>query len=579
MNEPVSLVEIDREVCSLTFGVAPCPATGTPCYNTWRTCAATTAYAPTTQTLRFVKPRADLPMSWDAVPSLVSTSASPTELNVGDVDASSGPLGKRAQANITLQDHPTSDIQLDPYVSTRGGNPFARGTFWTRLKARWPYYKGRKIRILDGYIGQALSAMQRREFLIDAIDGPDSRGRVTIKAVDPLRILDDKTSQAPKQSQGELSAAITAVQTTLTVTGALLADYPVSGTLRIGSELMTYTGRTLSGGILTFTGITRGTDGSVAATHEIESRVQTCLRYTDVNAWEVAKGLIQAYAPSAYAFIDTAQWQAEADQWLDGFIVSGVVSEATGLNQLLAELCRDAQFFIWWDERQQKILLRALRPPEGVPAAWNDDANIIAGSQSLQYRPDERISQIWYYYQPRDLSKKLDDEANYRKVRIRIDAESESDREYDEVAVTKIFSRWVRTDAIVTAITTRLLNRYRDTPFYLTVSVDAKDNGVWTADIVDVTTRLITNADGLPLSQRYTIISAQETSPGSVVKYVLQSYSSGGGGGTGGGRYGYYMITSAPIFSAATDEQKLSGGWWAQSDGLMPDGTPGYEYQ
>jgi hypothetical protein len=572
MNEPVTLVEIDRDICSLTFGVSPCPATGTPCYNTWKTCAATSAYTPTTQTLRFSKPRADLPLSWDAVPSLVSTTASPTELNVGDVDASSGPLGKRAQASISLQDHPTSDIQLDPYLSARSGNPLARGTFWTRLKARWPYHKGRKLRILDGHIGQSLSAMQRREFLIDAIDGPDASGRVTIRAIDPLRLLDDKTSQAPKQSQGELSAAITASQTTIAVTGALLEDYSASGTLRIGSELMTYTGRTIASDIITFTGITRAADGTVAAAHEVQSRVQTCLRYTDINAWEVAKDLIQTYAAAAYAFIDLTQWQAEADQWLDGFIVSGVVSEPTGLNQLLAELCRDAQFFIWWDERQQKILLRALRPPEGAPVAWNDDANILAGSQSLQYRPNERISQIWYYYQPRDLSKKLDEESNYRKVRIRVDAESESQREYNEVAVEKIFSRWVRTDAIVTAITTRLLNRYRDTPFYLTLSVDAKDADVWTADIVDVTTRLITNADGLPLSQRYTIISAQETSPSSVVKYVLQSYSSGG-------RYGYYMAADAPTFAAATEAQKAAGGWFAGDDGLMPDASAGYEYQ
>ena len=571
MNEPVTLVEIDRDVCSLTFGVSPCPATGTKCYNTWATCAARSAFAVTTQTIRFAKPRADLPLSWDAIPSVTSTTASPTELNVGDVDASSGPLGKRAQATITFQDHPTSDAQLDPYVSSRSLNPFTHGTFWTKLKARWPYYKGRKIRILDGYIGQAPSAMVRREYLIDTIDGPDSNGRVSVRAVDPLRILDDKTSQAPKQSRGELAAAITNSQTTLTVSGAVLADYPASGTLRIGSELMTYNGRTESSGIITFTGLTRATDGSTAAAHAIETRVQTCLRYTAVNAWEVAKGLIETYAPAAYVYVDQTQWAAEAAQWLDGFIVSAVISEATGLNTLLAELCRDAQFFIWWDERQQKILLRAVRPPSEVPTQWNEDGNILAGSQSLQYRTDERISQIWYYYQPSDLSKKVDDDANYRKVRIRLDGDAESVREYNEPAVTKIFSRWVRSDAIVTAVTTRLLNRYRDTPFYLTISVDAKDRGIWTADVVDVSSRLITNTDGLPFTTRYQVISAQETSPGSVVKYILQNYQFNA-------RYGYWQLADAPIYSAATDEQKLLGGWWAGTDGRI-SGDPGYEYQ
>jgi hypothetical protein len=571
MNEPVTLVEIDRDICTLTFGVSPCPATGTPCYNTWKTCAARPSFTAGVQVLRFAKARADLPLAWDAIPSVTSTSASPTELNVGDVDTSSGPLGKRAQATITFQDHPTSDAKIDPYVSTRSLNPFTHGTFWSKLQARWQYSKGRPIRILDGYIGQDPSAMVRREYLIDSIDGPDSSGRVTIRAVDPLRILDDKTSQAPKQSRGELAAAITAVATSLTVAGAVLADYPASGTLRIGSELMTYTGRTESGGILTFTGLIRGTDGTTAAAHEIESRVQTCIRYTDVNAWEVARSIIQTYAPAAYAYIDNTQWSAEAAQWLDGFIVSSVISEATGVNQLLAELCRDAQFFIWWDERTQKILLRAVRPPTETPVQWNEDANILAGSQSIRTRPEERISQIWYYYQPRDLSKKVDDDANYRKVRIRVDGDAESVREYDEVAVTKIFSRWVRTDAIVTAITTRLLNRYRDSPYYLTISVDAKDRGIWTADVVDVTSRLITNTEGLPLSTRYQVISAQETSPGSVVKYVLQNYNFES-------RYGFWMAADAPTFADATDEEKANGGWWADADGKI-SGVDGYQYQ
>jgi hypothetical protein len=570
MNEPITLVEIDRDVCSLSFGVSPCPATGTPCYNTWRTCAAPAAFTATTQTLRFSKPRADLPLSLDAVPSVVSSSTAPTELNVGDVDASSGPLGKRAQATVTFQDHPTSDIQLDPYIAQRTYNPLTRGTFWTKMQARWPYHKGRKMRIRDGYIGQNPVDMITREYLIDSIDGPDSRGRVTLRAVDPLRILDDKTSQAPEQSSGELSSSINATQTSITVSGAILANYPASGTLRIDDELMTYTGRTESAGIITFTGITRATDGTAAEAHEVETRVQTCIRYTDINAWEVAQDIIQNYAPAAYSFIDLAQWETEADQWLDGFIVSSVISKPTGINQLLAELCRDAQFFIWWDERAQKILIRAVRPPSEVPISWSDDANIIAGSQSIQYKTDERISQVWYYYQPRDLSKDLTQEANYRKVRIRIDASSQSEREYNEPAIEKIFSRWVRSDAIVTAITTRIINRYRQTPFYLTVSVDAKDRGLWTADVVDVSTRIITNFDGLPTATRYQIISAQETSPGSVVKYVLQNYNFTA-------RYGYYMASDAPTFADATEGQKLIGGWWSDADGLI-SGAPGYEY-
>ncbi len=571
MREPITLVEIDRDICSRVYGVGLCTATGSPCYNTWHTCQITPVFAPVTQVMRFAKPSANIPMSLDAIPSVRSTTTSPTELNVGDVDASSGPLGKRAQATVTLEDHPYSDALTDPYVAQRATNPFTAGTFWTKLKARWPISKGRALRIRDGYIGQDPEDMVTREYLIEAIDGPNSNNLVTIKAVDPLRLLDDKTSQAPIQSKGSLNADITNSQTTITVTGAVLADYPATGTLRIEAELMTYTGRTITSGIITFTGITRATDGSAAKEHKAETRVQTCIRYTNQNAWEVAKSLIDNYAPSAAGYIDATQWAAEAAQWLDGFIVSALISEPTGLNTLLAELCRDAQFFIWWDERQQKILLRAVRPPTEVPVQFSEDANILAGSQTIKTAPNERVSQLWYYYEPADLSKKINEEDNYRKVRIRVDAASETDREYGESAVKKIYSRWVRTDAIVIAITTRLLARYRDDPLYLTIAVDAKDRNTWTADVVDVSSRLQTNTEGLPLTRRYQVISAQEVQPGAVVRYVLQNYDFTA-------KYAYWMATDAPIFSLATDEQKATGAWWSDDDGLI-SGQAGYEWQ
>jgi hypothetical protein len=285
----------------------------------------------------------------------------------------------------------------------------------------------------------------------------------------------------------------------------------------------------------------------------------------------VARNLIEVYAPSAFPFIDLTQWAAEAATWLDGFIVSAVISEPTGLNQLLAELCRDAQFFIWWDERKQKILLRAVRPATESPAVWTEDANIVSNSQSLQERTDERISQIWYYYQPRDLSKSITDEANYRKVRIRIDPNAESPREFGELAVKKIFSRWVRTDAIVTDITSRLIARYRDVPFYLTIRVDAKDRNTWIADVVDVESRLITDVTGDARRTRYQVISAEEMHDGAMVKYVLQNYSLTA-------RFVFYMADDAPAYVDATPEQRSAGGWYADENGLI-FGDPGYEYQ
>src|SRR6185436_19281130 len=59
----------------------------------------------------------------------------------------------------------------------------------------------------------------------------------------------------------KLSAALNSTATTVTVTST--TGWPDTGFFMIDSEEFTYTGRTST----TFTGVTRGTTGSTAATH------------------------------------------------------------------------------------------------------------------------------------------------------------------------------------------------------------------------------------------------------------------------------------------------------------------------
>lgn len=50
---PVTLVIITLDFCGRTFGVAPCTATGEPCYNTFHTCKDKNAYLKTTRDYEF----------------------------------------------------------------------------------------------------------------------------------------------------------------------------------------------------------------------------------------------------------------------------------------------------------------------------------------------------------------------------------------------------------------------------------------------------------------------------------------------------------------------------------------------
>ena len=66
---------------------------------------------------------------------------------------------------------------------------------------------------------------------------------------------------------GDITGDITATVTSITIDTVQNGPFPETGTLLIGSEQITYTGFTTSGSEVTFTGCTRGVNGTTAAAH------------------------------------------------------------------------------------------------------------------------------------------------------------------------------------------------------------------------------------------------------------------------------------------------------------------------
>lgn len=576
-REPVTLVEIDQPLCANTYGTAPCTAaigvTGTiKCFNTFATCQDTANFDGSSEIVwRFCTPQNGAAMEYAAIPSLRSVSSTPTRLNITGQSKTSGALGERATVTIQFQDHPDADLTADPYVDGRAYDPLARGTFWSKWLARNPYHVNWSIRIRDGYMGEAAASMRTRHFIVEKIEGPNSAGIVTLKATDVLKLTDARRAQAPEVSRGVLAADLNASATSFDVVGAVEADYDATGTLVINGEVMTYTGRSETSGVITFTGVTRGTDNTSATTHSADDTVQQCLRYSAENVVDVIEDLLTNHTDGAGGFIDTAGFTAERS-WLSVVNLTTLITEPTGVDKLLAEICEQALCFIWWDERDQKIKLKALRPPTETPTEISEDANIIANSQSLKLADDERATQVWVFYARRNPTEKLDEESNYARVRIRIDADAESENAYGDVRIRKIYSRWIQQDSIALTLAARLITRYSDTPRYMRFRCDAKDRSLWTADVVDVTTRLIVDETGSPAVWRGQIIRAEEVEPGHIVEYDALSYEFVG-------RFSFIMENAAPDFASATDAAKIDGCWLAESTGLMPDGSPGYQLQ
>ena len=82
----------------------------------------------------------------------------------------------------------------------------------------------------------------------------------------------------------------------------------------------------------------------------------------------------------------------------------------------------------------------------------------------------------------------------------------------------------------------------------------------------------ILDTEGNTSARRWQVISAKELKAGHTYVLNCQTYEYFG-------RFGQYMADGSGDFTAATEAEKASGGWYAGSDGLMSDGSEGYKYQ
>ena len=209
----VSVLELDVDTCSRTYGVAPCTAAGLPgseCYNTVNTCQDRSNYLATTQTIKFVSRGVAPPPGETMRPYLEKA-----ELVATEIDPEKG-LAARGQAQITLADEPCRD-DLDPYIANRAIE--AGGTFWRRFMARNPAAIGRTARIRRGFVVSPWdwSTFVSETYVINAITGPGRDGAVDLTLADATRLLD--RAKIPAVTDGKLLADFAAYLHVGTATG------------------------------------------------------------------------------------------------------------------------------------------------------------------------------------------------------------------------------------------------------------------------------------------------------------------------------------------------------------------------
>lgn len=503
MTKLLTFVEIDTNFCSLTYGSSPCtaaiPTTGADrCYNTrsiHADCQDPANFAASTKTLRYTMDSGHMPTDIAARPTLVSCDISPGVIKPGES------IGERTTATLVFKNHRTGDADTDNYFDQRSYVPWEQGTYWGKFIARNSYIEGQPIRIYKGHVGQELADMETYNLFIDAIDGPDTNGKVTVRCVDVFRFLDDKEAQAPLASPGRLSAALTvgATSATLTPSGIGNSDYPASGKVKIGKEICSFT---RSGDLLT---LTRAQHGTTAEAHDADITVQLCLEYASQTASDIIDDLIDNYTEIDSSWVPKGDWDAEIANFNSGTLYSELITKPTALKDLINQLVQQVGLVLYPDPTKGKIILQVLRPITTSARAIDDD-QILEGGVKAKVLEIKRIDQVWSLYN------KADKVADYKESKAYISqlATIDSDSIYLNRAIKKVNANWIPPGGLSVAQTlnNRLLSRFLHPPRRFTFVLDHL-NGVDLGEPFNLITSAHEAPDGSLLTVPCRVVSVK----------------------------------------------------------------------
>lgn len=445
-------------------------------------------------TYRFCENRAPIPANLNAIPTLKSVRVNPAEIDL------EGGIGVRAKCSLSLTE--SADY-------TTWGTITEPARFWARWRAENPYYLGQRISVFSGYIVNNEfneSNFTRRDYIIESF-GQTGAG-VSITGKDPLKLASNDRAKAPRESLGVLNTDILANDTSITLTpSGVGSDYPSDGYVRIGDEVMQYTSK--SGD--TLNGLTRGSYNTQAEEHSQDDTVQLCLHIETQSPSDIDYDLLVNYAGVDPSYINKPEWDAESS---NSFVVtySTLITEPTGVQDLLKELAQSAPHYLYWDERINQIRFSSLRPPPQDAPLITYEGNLIKGKTAVKDKQDMRVSTVICNFGIFDPTKDLDEVSNYRASYVREDSDSVTN--YGQRAYKTINSRWISSDNKTAAVlmASRIGRRFSNAPRMLSFQLDAKDADVWSGDPIRISTDLIlkqgtNDADVL----NYQVISASES--------------------------------------------------------------------
>lgn len=583
-REPIEWVEIDVDQCTLNYGLGACQAvlgsTGEfKCFNTYKTCQDKDNYNKGFITLKFYKPQSNLPKEPGAFACLQSVSESSSEVNLAGTNPEIKGLGRRERIRFKCSDFPYGDQFTDKYFRERktgaaqasglGYDPYSRGTFFMRLRARSPNYAGRACRYKEGYFDNGvLTEVVTRHYILTNMTVDVSGDFADFEAKDALDAIDDKNAVCPVANNGELVSDITdnANSFTLKPTGIGDAEYDPSGRIIIGSEIMSFT---RSGDVMTITG--RGLNKTQPASHSAGDSVQQTF-FVDRERVDDAIARILTYKNHiAPEYIPTSKWVAEVNRWAPTMFLTSEITKPTGINTLLSEIVQ-LGVSVYWERQDQEIGLKVNRPPdEDTIFEFSDDFNIK--SIDIDDRDDLRLTDIYFYTDIKDPTLSVGDANSYNRVRGLVDLDARSPNEFNDSKIRQVYMRWLGDgdQSLIRVIGKRLLNRFRWSPAFYTFRV-AYNKDLRLTDVIRVRSRVHSDVTGLEEPKLMQAISIKYNKPKHEMIVTAQAYQFDQ-------RYARIAPNATPIYTLASDDEKSKYAFFADSvTERLSDGSGAYVF-
>ena len=295
-------------------------------------------------------------------------------------------------------------------------------------------------------------------------------------------------------------------------------NFPASGYAAFDEELVAYD--SISTTSLNVTA--RGQYGSTAVSHDAGEPARAVWVADNLNVVDAIEEALTDFADVPASNIPSADWLLEKTDYLALHTLSGVIMEPTSVREQVNKWCEQCSINLFWDERAQEINLSAYGPQRVADFVITDGNLLDAERINIKRELKERVTQVWYFYGKRDHSQD-DDASNFADLHLEASLSLEDPAAYGSPAVRQIKAEFISSSAVASAVSGRLLERFKHGRTKLSFSLDASDGDIWTGSVGLLTTDLIQNTDGSSKSVQVIITSAEEID-GHVIRYEAEIF-------------------------------------------------------